>query len=188
MNTIPVMAENVVYVPSANGRKKKTPPDVVQRQVLEALPKLPYRVTFRGFVGEYKGIKSRVALSCECGREFTACAKDVINKGSGCRACCIRKYEKLDAAYVYVMRSGDIGKVGVSSCIRSRFANLRHRNKLDFEIVYKHEVPDMKTAYEIERFIKANVCKGGYADIADGHTETFIFNPKTLNTIKNFCV
>ncbi|EHH7668552.1 hypothetical protein J8002_001916 [Salmonella enterica] len=188
MNTIPVMAENVVYVPSANGRKKKTPPDVVQRQVLEALPKLPYRVTFRGFVGEYKGIKSRVSLSCECGREFTACAKDVINKGSGCRACCIRKYEKPDSPYVYVMRSGDIGKVGVSGSLRSRLAHIRHSTKLDFEIVYKQEQPDLKTAYAKERLIKSLVCKGGYADIAEGWTETFRFNPKTLNTIKNFCV
>ncbi|EER7439333.1 hypothetical protein DQ309_RS06950 [Escherichia coli] len=182
---IPVMAENVVYVPSANGSKKKTPPSVVENRVIEALTKLPYKVTYRGFVGEYIGVKSKVALSCECGREFVSGAYDVIGKGSGCRACCIRKYKKLDAQYLYVLQCGDIGKIGVSGDIRTRLGRIRYDTGLDFKIVHLQEMPDKRTALSTERAIKSIVCKGGAFDIASGWTETFHYCNKSLNNIKN---
>ncbi|WP_201478068.1 hypothetical protein [Escherichia coli] len=179
------MAKDVVYVPSVNGRKKKTPPSVIEERVINALTKLPYKVTYRGFVGEYIGLKSRVALSCECGRDFTSAAADVINKGSGCRACCIRKYKNLDAVYIYVMQCGDIGKVGVSGSIQSRLSHIRHNTGLDFKIVHLEEMPDKETAFSKERAIKEIVCKGGVYDIAEGWTETFHFCNRELNNIKN---
>ncbi|HAX2909436.1 TPA: hypothetical protein JWI84_003073 [Escherichia coli] len=182
---IPVMAKDVIYVPSVNGRKKKTPPSVIEARVIDALTKLPYKVTYRGFVGEYIGLKSKVALSCECGREFASSAGDVINKGSGCRACCIRKYKKLDAHYIYVMRCGEIGKVGVSGSIRSRLPHIRYNTGLDFEFVYLQEMPDKESAFSTERAIKSIVCQGGAFDIAEGRTETFHYCDKALNNIKN---
>lgn len=183
---IPVMAANVVYIPNAiGGNKKKTLPSVVENRVIEALTKLPYKVTYRGFVGEYIGVKSKVALSCECGREFVSVAKDVFGKGSGCRACCIRKYKKPDAHYIYVMRCGDIGKVGVTSSITTRIGHIRYSTQLDFKFVYMEEMPDRKTALKREKAIKSIVCKGGAFDIAEGRTETFHYCNKSLNNIKN---
>ena len=183
---IPVMAANVVYIPNAiGGNKKKTLPSVVENRVIEALTKLPYKVTYRGFVGEYIGVKSKVALSCECGREFVSNAKDVVGKGSGCRACCIRKYKKPDAHYLYVMRSGEIGKVGISGSLRSRLAHIRHSTQLDFKIIHMQEMPDKEAALSTEKAIKSIICKGGAFDIAEGRTETFHYCNKSLNSIKN---
>lgn len=182
---IPVMAENVVYVPSASGRKKKTPPSIMEGNIIDALAKLPYKVTYHGFVGEYIGIKSKIALSCECGREFQPLAEAVIKRGSGCRACCIRKYKKPNAPYIYVMRCGDIGKVGVTNDISYRLRRIRYSTQIDFKIVHLEEMPDRKTALKRERAIKSIVCKGGAFDIAEGKTETFHYCNKSLNNIKN---
>lgn len=182
---IPVMAENVVYVPSANGRRKKILPSIMERDIIDALAKLPYKVTYHGFVGEYVGIKSKIALSCECGREFQPLAEAVIKRGSGCRACCIRKYKKPDAHYIYVIRCGEIGKVGVTSSITTRIGHIRYSTQLDFKFVYMEEMPDRKTALKREKAIKSIVCKGGAFDIAEGKTETFHYCNKSLNNIKN---
>ncbi|EAW5910819.1 GIY-YIG nuclease family protein [Salmonella enterica] len=181
----PVMAKDVLYVPSANGRKKKTPPSVIEGRVIEALSKLPYSVNYLGFVGDYIGVKSKVALSCECGREFVSNAGDVISKGSGCRACCIRKYNNLYSPCLYVLRCGEIGKVGITENIRVRLAQIRHRTRFDFTLIHREELPDIKTARRREKLIKKWICKGGQFDINDGSTETFRFSQKTLNNIKN---
>ncbi|ECE1039979.1 hypothetical protein AIG27_04540 [Salmonella enterica subsp. enterica] len=181
----PVMAKDVLYVPSANGRKKKTPPSVIEARVIEALSKLPYSVTYLGFVGDYIGVKSKVALSCECGREFTSNAGDVISKGSGCRACCVRKYNNLYSPCLYVLRCGEIGKVGITENIRERFSQIRNRTQLDFKLIHREELPDIETARRKEKLIKKWICAGGVFDIPEGSTETFRFSQKQLNNIMN---
>ncbi|EHI3273281.1 hypothetical protein J9089_003271 [Salmonella enterica] len=179
----PVMAENVVCVQHPYGRKKKTLPVIIQNQILETLAKHPYKLTFRGFVGEYNAYRSRVALTCECGRELETSADKVI-RGSGCRSCGSKKFRD-NRHYLYVLQCGDIGKVGVTSDPVRRLAKVRHKNGLDFKLVHHEELTDKETAFRREALIKRLICCGGEFDIAAGRTETFLFNQKTLNNIKN---
>ncbi|EIX3798568.1 hypothetical protein MKB70_003738 [Salmonella enterica] len=162
---------------------KKLEPSVYESRILEALAKLPYKITYKGFVGEYRGRRTRVSLECECGRAISTNADHAASRPA-CRSCGSKKF-KDNTNYLYVLRCGEIGKVGVTSDPVGRIAKLRYKNKIDFKIAHYDELPDKETAFRREALIKKWICAGGAFDIQEGRTETFRFSQKQLNNIKN---
>ncbi|EMU6641371.1 hypothetical protein WN844_000648 [Salmonella enterica] len=161
---------------------KKLDPSMVETRILDALAKLPYKISYKGFVGEYRGMRTRVSFECECGRVISTSADKAASR-PGCRSCGSKKF-KDNTHYLYVLRCGEIGKVGVTSDPVGRIAKLRYKNGIDFKIAHYEELPK-ETAFRREALIKKWVCAGGAFDIPCGSTETFLFNQKTLNNIKN---
>ncbi|EHH6189096.1 hypothetical protein J8P63_003380 [Salmonella enterica] len=179
----PVRAKDVVYVD--NG-KKKLSPVILEQRAIESLSQHPYKITFNGFVGEYKGTRSRISLTCgSCGKDREVNIRDVIAKGTGCISCGRRLYKFQKSPCVYVLRCGEIGKVGITDNLVKRISGLNFKNQLRFERVYSVELADKETALRKEELIKEVICKGGAFDIKNGHTETFRFNEKNLKSIKN---
>ncbi|EMD4231302.1 hypothetical protein VQ237_001027 [Salmonella enterica] len=162
---------------------KKLDPHQVETRILDALAKLPYKISYMGFVGEYRGMRTRISLECECGRSMNVSAYTASTK-PGCRSCCNKKF-KDNTHYLYVLRCGEIGKVGVTSDPVRRIAKVRYNNGLDFKIAHYEELPDKETAFRREALIKKVVCAGGVFDIPEGSTETFRFSQKQLNNIMN---
>ncbi|ELY4894590.1 hypothetical protein SM618_003606 [Salmonella enterica] len=162
---------------------KKLDPHQVETRILDALAKLPYKISYMGFVGEYRGMRTRVSLECECGRSMNVDAYTASTK-PGCRSCSNKKF-KDNTHYLYVLRCGEIGKVGVTSDPVRRIAKVRYNNGLDFKIAHYEELPDKETAFRREALIKRIICAGGVFDIPEGSTETFLFSQKQLNNIMN---
>ncbi|EAX9218904.1 hypothetical protein K9D52_000808 [Salmonella enterica] len=162
---------------------KKLDPSMVESRIVDALAKLPYKISYKGFVGEYRGMRTRVSLECECGRLMNVNAYSASTK-PGCRSCCNKKF-KDNTHYLYVLRCGEIGKVGVTSDPVRRIAKVRYNNGIDFKIAHYEELPDKETAFRREALIKRIVCAGGVFDIPEGSTETFRFSQKQLNNIMN---
>lgn len=185
---VPVLAKDIVFVPK-RGPKGATPIELEQR-ILARIKEENLPLTYLGFIGEYRGTRTRIAFKCECGRTPEKCAKNFLLMGSvcGCRQSAYNgKFRKGDV-YLYVMRSGDIGKVGVTSDLIRRRQELNASNKRTFDIIYTQQFPKKQDAFDKERFIKKEIIGSGAGGLSEGYTETFRFNPKTLNTIKNFCV
>ncbi|EDA3265537.1 hypothetical protein A4L30_10805 [Salmonella enterica subsp. enterica serovar Bovismorbificans] len=185
---VPVLANQIEFTPKT---KRAVTPQQLQERILNHIEANSLPLVFLGFLGEYKGLKSRIALACtRCGDRADKSATSLLNEGKRC-LCFKSDYiqYKSGVPYVYVMKSGNIGKVGITESIIKRRINLGVRNPgHSFEIVFAREMASKEEALSKERLIKKHVVAGGCGDIEYGKTETFIFNPKTLNTIKNFCV
>ncbi|EMW0060155.1 hypothetical protein ABIV32_001567 [Salmonella enterica subsp. enterica] len=181
----PVMAKDIVFT------KKSTSPAEFERRILERIETENLPLIYLGFLGEFKSSKTRIALLCECGRRADKSIDNFLNNGRVCK--CQRGLDgredlkgfKKGENYLYVMKSGDIGKVGVTSDIKSRLYNLESANDLKLEIVYSRKYPTREQALEKERLIKRVLIAGGAGGLNTGFTETFPYNTKTLNNIKN---
>lgn len=181
----PVMAKDIVFT------KKSTSPAEYEQRILSHIEQENLPLTYLGFLGEFKSSKTRIALLCDCGRRADKSIDNFLNNGRVCK--CqrgpdgrqdLKGFRKGDNC-LYVMRAGDVGKVGVSSDIRSRLYNLESANGLNFEIVYSHKCNTRQQALKKERLIKKHIIAGGIGGLDTGFTETFLFNQKTLNNIKN---
>ena len=181
---IPVMAKDIDFTPKSS--RAVTPSELEQR-ILTHIKDKDLPVVFRGCLGEFKGLHSRIALTCtRCGNRADKSATNLLNEGKCC-ACLKSDYFQYKAGvpYLYVMKSGDIGKFGVTKSIIKRRINLGVRNPgHNFDIVFAGEMPSMKHALATERAIK-RLLDVGIGGIEYGKTETFHYCNKSLNNIKN---
>lgn len=180
----PVMAKDIVFTQKTS--RAVTPPQLESR-ILKHIEENSLPLEFLGFLGQFNGLKSRIALVCtRCGSRADKSATNLLNEGKRCT--CFRSgyfQYKAGVPYLYVMRSGDIGKVGVSKSLLKRRVNLGLRNDgIEFDIIFAREMESMKDAFRVERLIKREL-EIGTGGIEYGKTETFPFNRKTLNNIKN---
>ncbi|HFI1738657.1 TPA: GIY-YIG nuclease family protein [Escherichia coli] len=174
------------FIRTKNGKAPSHPIDMETRIVTrienEGLP-----LIYHGFKGEYKSINSRIVLECEsCARIRDITAKQFLHNPTVC-PCHRSKYDnkyKNGQPVLYVMRCGDVGKVGVSHNVLRRKHKLRYQNKMKFDIIEAFEFQDEKDAYAAELFIKKNLVKGDF-DIKEGATETFVYNEKMVRNIAN---
>lgn len=180
----PVMAKDVVYIPKKGPRA--TSPEEYERQILERIEKEKLPLTYLGFLGEYRGARTKVAFECTCGRRPDKTVKDFLLMGSvcGCRQTKYAHFKRGDV-HLYVMRAGEIGKVGVTCDLLRRRQELNLVNSLEFEIEYALKFDQKQDAFDRERFIKKILGAGGCGDLKEGYTETFPYSVKTLNNIKN---
>lgn len=181
---IPVMAKDIVFTPKSP--RFATPLSLEQR-ILTHIKDNDLPLVFHGYLGEFKGLQSRIALTCtRCGNRADKSATNLLNEGKRC-ACFRSDYFQYKAGvpYLYVMQSDDIGKFGVTKSIIKRRINLGVRNPgHNFDIVYAREMPSMKHALATERAIK-RMLDVGIGGIEYGKTETFHYCNKSLNNIKN---
>ncbi|HAK5372912.1 TPA: hypothetical protein H1V70_000137 [Salmonella enterica] len=178
------MAKDVVYIPKKG--PVATPPEEYERQILERIEKENLPLTYLGFLGEYRGARTRIAFECTCGRRPNKTISTFLPMGSvcGCRQTKYAHFKRGDV-HLYVMRAGEIGKVGVTCDMLRRRNELIKSNSLNFEIEYAIKFDRKQDAFDRERFIKKIIGTGGCGDLKEGYTETFPFNRKTLNNIKN---
>lgn len=181
---IPVMAKDIVFTPKSS--RAATPPALEQR-ILNHIKDKDLPLVFHGFLGEFKGLHTRIALTCtRCGDRADKSATNLLNEGKRC-VCFKSDYFQYKAGvpYLYVMQSDDIGKFGVTKSIIKRRINLGVRNPgHNFDIVFAGEMPSMKHALATERAIK-RLLDVGIGGIEYGKTETFHYCNKSLNNIKN---
>lgn len=181
---IPVMAKDIVFTPKSS---RAVTPSALEQRILTHIKEKDLPLVFRGFLGEFKGLHSRIALTCtRCGNRADKSATNLLNEGKRC-ACLKSDYFQYKAGvpYLYVMKSGDIGKFGVTKSIIKRRVNLGVRNPgHNFDIVFAGEMSSMKHALATERAIK-RLLDVGIGGIEYGKTETFHYCNKSLNNIKN---
>lgn len=186
-NVKPVKACDIDFNYVRTGRgKEPLSPTKLEDRILSRIKSEGLSLEYKGFLGEYKATNTRIVLLCECGKERNITAKQFLFTSSACpckRSRYGNKYKK-SKHYLYVMRSDNIGKVGVSSNILERRRQLNSRNSRNFEIVFVHEFNDKKAAFDAETFIKREF-KTGQIDLNCGKTETFFYSDKTLKSIKN---
>ncbi len=177
---IPVMAKDIVFTPKSSRA-------VIEQRILTHIKDNDLPLVFHGFLGEFKGLHTRIALTCtRCGDRADKSATNLLNEGKRC-VCFKSDYFQYKAGvpYLYVMQSDDIGKFGVTKSIIKRRVNLGLRNPgHNFDIVYAREMPSMKHALATERAIK-RMLDVGIGGIEYGKTETFHYCNKSLNNIKN---
>ncbi len=181
---IPVMAKDIVFTPKSS---RAATPSALEQRILTHIKEKDLPLVFHGFLGEFKELHSRIALTCtRCGNRADKSATNLLNEGKRC-ACLKSDYFQYKAGvpYLYVMKSGDIGKFGVTKSIIKRRVNLGVRNPgHNFDIVFAGEMPSMKHALATERAIK-RLLDVGIGGIEYGKTETFHYCNKSLNNIKN---
>lgn len=180
----PVMAKDIVFTPKKGPRT--TTPLELERRILERIENENLPLTYLGFIGEYRGFRTKVAFECTCGRRPNKSAKDFLLTGSvcGCRQTRYAHFKRGDV-YLYVMNAGGVGKVGVTCDLLRRRQELNLVNSLDFEIEYAVKFDQKQDAFDRERFIKKVIGAGGVGNLKEGYTETFPYCRKTLNNIKN---
>ncbi|EDH8282151.1 hypothetical protein CB696_00145 [Salmonella enterica subsp. enterica serovar Livingstone] len=187
-NDKPVRACDIVFNAVRTGRGKPAlTPLELETRILSRIESESLPLTFLGFVGEYKATMTRIRLACECERTRDITAKQFLNQNSVCpcaRSKYDNKYKKAEPV-LYVMRSGDIGKIGVTSDILERRRRLNYSNSLQFEIVFSKPFSDKQSAFDAETLIKRQLVKGDF-DVEHGRTETFFYNEKTVKSIKNY--
>ncbi|ECX0158044.1 hypothetical protein AHT88_03290 [Salmonella enterica subsp. enterica serovar Muenchen] len=178
------MAKDVVYTPKKG--PLATTPQELERRILERIEKENLPLTYLGFLGEYRGFRTKVAFECTCGRRPNKSVKNFLCTGSvcGCRQTKYAHFKRGDV-HLYVMRAGEIGKVGVTCDLLRRRQELNLINSLEFEIEYALKFDQKQDAFDRERFIKKILGAGGCGDLKEGYTETFPYSVKTLNNIKN---
>ncbi|EDJ6036682.1 hypothetical protein GFE88_21035 [Salmonella enterica] len=180
----PVMAKDVVYIPKKG--PIATSPEEYERRILERIEKENLPLTYLGFLGEYRGTRTKIAFECTCGRRPNKSVKGFLLMGSvcGCRKTKYAHFKRGDV-HLYVMRAGEIGKVGVTNDLLRRRSELNLNNSLNFEIEYALKFDKKQDAFDRERFIKKILNVGGCGNLKEGYTETFPYSVKTLNNIKN---
>lgn len=176
------------YVRKGRGKEPLSPIQVESR-VEERIQKEKLNLIYYGFTGEYKATNSRIVLGCkDCGRIRDITAKQFLNNPAVCpckRSRYNNKYKKGSHMF-YVMRSGDVGKVGMTSNILQRRHGLNCRNKRIFDIVFVCEYKTRQDAVDTETFVK-HMFNFGECDLKCGRSESFVYNEKMVNSIKN-CV
>lgn len=187
-NDKPVRACDIAfnYVRTGRGKAPLSPLEVETR-ILSRIEAESLPLTFLGFVGEYKATMTRIRLECECGRVRDITAKQFLNLNSVCPCARSRydnKYRKSEPVF-YVMRSGDVGKIGVTSDILERRRRLNYSNSRKFDIVFSKPFSDKQSAFDAETLVKRQLVKGDF-ELSDGRTETFFYSDKTVKSIINF--
>lgn len=181
----PLMAKDIVFTPKTS---RAVTPSQLETRIIRYIADHELPLVFLGFLGDFKGLKTRIALMCtRCGNRADKSATNLLNENKRCACVKSPNFQyKAGIPYLYVMRCGEVGKVGVTKSIIKRRVNLGLRNQgKEFDIVFAHEMDNMKDAFASERMIKKYLDIGGVGDIDYGKTETFLFNQKTLNNIKN---
>ena len=96
--------------------------------------------------------------------------------GKGCQACGSNSIDQDEEAYVYILKSDGIFKVGVSSRIDSRLSTLKTRTPFDFHVAHIKKFKTRKEAFASEKEILnsfESACLYGF----DGATEWLIGDP-----------
>lgn len=186
-NMQPVRACDIPFNYIRTGRgKEPLRPVQLEDRIISRIQTEGLELEYLGFVGEYKATMTRIMLSCECGRVRTITAKQFLNQNSVC-PCKRSRYDnqyKKSEPVLYVMRSGDIGKIGVSSDILERRRQLNCRNSRKFEIVFIQRFKDKQSAFDAETLIKREF-ETGYFELDCGSTETFPYSERMLKNVRN---
>ena len=147
-------------------------------------------ITFNGFIGEWKGDKTKLSLICGNGHNFSPSITN-FQQGRRCRICSKRGYQPVKQGTLYIQKmTNNNSFVGVKFGITNKETHERMRNqsrvsKFDHEIFYELTLQDGQKILDLENRIKeAMKGKTSYIskeDMPDGFTETVA--PSELSTI-----
>ncbi|MFL1549762.1 GIY-YIG nuclease family protein [Pseudomonas sp. D47] len=83
----------------------------------------------------YIGGKRKVEITCKTHGSFWQCAADHM-KGSGCPGCREGGFNTLQVGYLYVLRSAEFIKIGISNNATERMISLKRDTPFGFECLY----------------------------------------------------
>ena len=147
-------------------------------------------ITFNGFIGEWKGIYTKLNLECDKGHTFTPIIHS-FKHGTRCSKCAHYGYNTTKKGTLYIQKLNDRNKfIGIKFGItnlttQQRMQKQSSKSKFDHEIFYELTLQDGQKILELENKIKeAMKGKTSYIskeDMPDGYTETVA--PSELSTI-----
>lgn len=129
---------------------------------------------------EYESYNSKAVIVCKQHGYFEQTVADHL-AGCGCRLCNGKSFSKVKKSYLYVLRSDEFFKIGITNNIKSRLSKLKNKTPFTFEKVLiiersGHEV--WKLEKKLHKLFKNARLKG-----FDGCTEWFVRTPDYLDTI-----
>ncbi|MDC9689320.1 hypothetical protein [Escherichia coli] len=183
-----IKAKDAIYIVKKNGPRPYTP-EVLENMLIECAKET--NDTYHGFYEKYASASGRVVLECNrCHEVRTPIIRSFLSVKTGCRSCSHKPYtEDYDKHPVlYIMKTGDIGKFGVSGNVLQRRRKLNYINKRKFEIMHLFRFDNIEDAYKVEKMIKDNFVSGVVScdELPAGYSETFYYNDKNVKSIHNF--
>lgn len=128
------------------------------------------------WVGEYKGINSKILLSCSSHGRWEARISDVLGSYSGCPSCATTGYSEKLPGTLYVLKSDSFVKIGITNLSgKDRRAYVSRKSKENFEVFKEWKWENGEVALSVEKDLLVYL-RGMYKNPKDkfhGYTECF---------------
>lgn len=166
---------------------KKTPGNKkTQEQFIKEVEK-KFNGKYNTSLVEYKNALTPVTMSCPIHGSFWQTPHSHVNNACGCHTCAVNSFSTADDGWLYVFKSENIVKVGITKQhYKNRLNNVRTSSGVPFKLAHLFPATGL-VVKEAETIILEDLRRlyEGVSVVFDGSTECFI--TKDVDTIINHC-